>query len=446
MSDDETRAQAVRRERDAQRGALSSHLLTLSIDVLENRLGEVQLERELALLVDGLRGGGVTVAPGPLESWTLRELLENPETTELPPVVVPRLAWGERVTMLSAREKRGKSTLVAHGVAAASHGRAFLGEDTPIGKTLWVYYEGHKADVARTLATAHANPDRVRIAKGRAGEWGPLVELIGAEQPALVVIDTLASFAAGTLVKEFSRAEQWTPVMNGFAQRAQELHCAVVLIHHDKKTGGYADSRAIGAGCDMLLNLPGEPEDASPKRQLNGVGRWPYVNCAIRLDAGRYVLEDGIAGAPSVELRVLDFIRDHAGASKTDVRTFIGGRKDPVDEALTRLLSRGLIVNLGTETHHKYSVAGTAARDDEPATVPARHLADVADVAGQGLTQSSANHLARGGQPIGLATATVATENGTEPPRIHRCAGGCDTMFSRPGLTCHDCRRKAGAA
>ena len=59
------------------------------------------------------------------QCWTLRELLENP--VELPPAVVPRLAWPGRSTLLAAREKEGKSTLMTAAAAAVSRGSSFLG-------------------------------------------------------------------------------------------------------------------------------------------------------------------------------------------------------------------------------------------------------------------------------------------------------------------------------
>src|SRR6185437_3394504 len=56
----------------------------------------------------------------------LPEILADPELLKVPPVVMPRLAWRGRVSLLAAREKSGKTTLVGAGAAAHSAGQVFL--------------------------------------------------------------------------------------------------------------------------------------------------------------------------------------------------------------------------------------------------------------------------------------------------------------------------------
>ena len=70
--------------------------------------------------------------------YQLRDLLQRPELLHPPPVVVPRLAWEGRITLLAAPEKPGKSTLLGQAVAAVAQGHDFLG-DPPVeqGVTLW---------------------------------------------------------------------------------------------------------------------------------------------------------------------------------------------------------------------------------------------------------------------------------------------------------------------
>lgn len=379
------------------------------------------------------------------EAWTLGELQLHPELLKPPAAIIPWLAWPERVSLLSAREKRGKTTLIAHGAAALSQGAPFLGESTQAARVLWVFYEGHVGDVARTLTAAGAHSESVILMRGRPGEWAPLVAAIEKYQPALVVIDTLASFAAGTLVKEFSRAEQWTPVMNMFSRLAQSHHAAFIVIHHDKKSGGYADSRAIGAGVDMLLNMPGEPGDPSPRRQLTGVGRWPYSPCTITIDSGRYVIEG--MGATPVELEVLSYVRQHPGCSKRAVRDALGRRKDDADSAITKLIAENFIENRGGSTGHKYHALERGPNDEmghAPATLPATLNESVAGFGGQRLTPSPADSVARSGHPVGVATATPARANGGAS-QTYPCAGGCGVRFSAPGLKCNTCRSRPPA-
>lgn len=84
---------------------------------------------------------------------TLAEILSDPDVMKEPEPVIPRLAFGARLTMLSAREKEGKSTLASAGAAAVSGGARFLGEFCKRGSVLWVGLEEHLGDTARTLPT-----------------------------------------------------------------------------------------------------------------------------------------------------------------------------------------------------------------------------------------------------------------------------------------------------
>lgn len=67
-------------------------------------------------------------ADEPHRWFTLEELARRPELLAPPEAVVPRLAWEGRLTLLAAREKTGKSTLVRSAIAAKVTGRDFLGE------------------------------------------------------------------------------------------------------------------------------------------------------------------------------------------------------------------------------------------------------------------------------------------------------------------------------
>lgn len=63
----------------------------------------------------------------PSSARPLREWLENEELLRPPPVVVPLLLHQGRATLLSGREKIGKTTLVACAVSAASRGESWTG-------------------------------------------------------------------------------------------------------------------------------------------------------------------------------------------------------------------------------------------------------------------------------------------------------------------------------
>jgi RecA-family ATPase len=69
--------------------------------------------------------------------YTLAELLRRPELYAEPPIVVPELLFMGRVTLLSAREKFGKTTFSAQLAAALSAGIPFLGDLLPASVVVW---------------------------------------------------------------------------------------------------------------------------------------------------------------------------------------------------------------------------------------------------------------------------------------------------------------------
>ena len=95
---------------------------------------------------------------------TLRDWLADPEILRPPCAVIPHLAITGRVTLLSGREKVGKSTLAACAVAAASRAEPVLAVpvDQPV-RTLWYAIDEHFADAVRRFRSLGANLDHVII-------------------------------------------------------------------------------------------------------------------------------------------------------------------------------------------------------------------------------------------------------------------------------------------
>jgi hypothetical protein len=92
---------------------------------LERDAGSVNLEElraalEQAPLMISANGSG---PPG----RSAAEILADPEAREPPRPVVEPLAWECRTTVFSAREKRGKTTVMIAGAACVTSGRRWLG-------------------------------------------------------------------------------------------------------------------------------------------------------------------------------------------------------------------------------------------------------------------------------------------------------------------------------
>jgi putative DNA primase/helicase len=300
--------------------------------------------------------------------YSLAELYADPELTRLPPLIVPRLAYQGRVTLLAGREKSGKSTLITAAAASVSAGDAFLGEATPGAVVLYLALEEHLGDVARRFHLFNADAQRVHVVPRLEHGCADLRTLVDRYRPSLLVVDTLAALASGS-VEDFNSAAQWLPLLNSLVALAHETNTATVLLHHASKANGkYRDSTAIGGAVDMIIEV-NDPEDvADPTRREVGVrGRLPGSNFAFRFDGTAHVLATPISDVP-YETRVLEYLRANPGQSKTAIRDAVTGSNKAIDAALSRLVASGLVEHLGDGRTSRYEAIWSRDDTDRPET------------------------------------------------------------------------------
>lgn len=295
---------------------------------------------------------------------SLADYQSDPEMLRPPAAIIPSLAWRQRVTLISGREKAGKTTLVGYGVAAVSQGSAFLGEKPEMPETsLWLHLEGHVGDVVRMLTEAGANGEHVRMASRLHVKRGLVSVAQFAERyhPSVIVIDTLSSLVEGKM-QDPNNPSAWTPIMNALSGIAEDYDCSIVLIHHAKKNSAeYRDSTAIGAGVDMILHI--DRQDGAGKdsgvRRLTGRGRWDFNDVTLELRNGVYRKTDGDAIGGTLRAKILDYVRCNPRCGSRKLREAVGGRAQEVDDAVEELLRDGLLRDeIDAKKHHHYELGG----------------------------------------------------------------------------------------
>ena len=293
---------------------------------------------------------------------SLAELLADPAALQPPEAVIPRLAYRGRVTLLAAREKAGKSTLLTAGAAAVSQGGDFLGEPCPAGPVLWVTSDQeHPGELAQRAVRFGADPAAFHVLWPR----NPFADLAAAVErvaPGVLIVDSLAPFAR---VKDPFSSAEWPGVLLPLVRLARERDAAVVLAHHTTKAenGGYRDSTAIGAAVDLILEL--QRDGDGPRRKVSALGRWTVAGFTLELVGDGYRLV--AVGELSLDARLLAFVQQHPACSKLDVRSSVGGRAEDVDRALAQLIGRGAVRDTGTDRRHAYEAVTTATAEDPDA-------------------------------------------------------------------------------
>jgi putative DNA primase/helicase len=279
--------------------------------------------------------------PGPRRvRWKLAELWNNEIIMRPPPHVVPRLAWAGRSTLLAAREKAGKSTLIGYITSRVSRGESFLGEYCVKGDVLIIGLEEYLGDVARRLKHFGADGDRVTLVDGFLGEPADrpreIQNYIEDITPALCVVDSLVAFANGRGIDENDAA--MATIVQPLTDMAHATGTALIVVHHANKSAGKArGSTAITGATDVVCEFFAKDEDAEPNvRSMRSVGRVPLIRqYDLHFDGTTYELGNG-AEAP-IEPRIIAIIRERPGISTSDVVDAIGRRKDDVVKALQRM-------------------------------------------------------------------------------------------------------------
>lgn len=285
--------------------------------------------------------------------WKLSDLWKSESIMRPPPTVVPRLAWVGRSTLLAAREKSGKSTLIGYIASRVSRGEEFLGEYCVAGDVLIVGLEEFLGDVARRLKRFGADGDRVVLMNGFLGEKSRAEELRGHVEdmtPALTVVDSLIAFANDRGIDENDAA--MATVVQPLTDMAHATGTGLVIVHHANKAQGRArGSTAIMGATDVVCEFFAPDEDADPtNRRVRSVGRVPLIRqFDMRFDGDTFTLGD-TAKAP-LESRIVAVIRDRPTISTNDVAAAVGGSKTDVISTLHRMQAENVVENKSDSFH-----------------------------------------------------------------------------------------------
>lgn len=283
---------------------------------------------------------------------TLAEWLADPAALEPPKMLVPLLVLEGRTTLLAAREKAGKSTLLGQAVAAFSRGDEFLGSVCGPGRVIWYAIDEAVGDAVRRLALLAADGDSVVVMSQK-----PTPEQLRLHieefRPSLIVIDTLTELLAGILQSDRD-AMDMARALGPYMSVLRDTGTAAVLVHHATKDGrDYRGSGQLGAKVDVIamLRIPtsnSDPDDEDPdvdpdvevRRVLDVRGRGLSARKRLHFDGDRYQLGEGDQG---LDARILRAVRDGA-SSKNKVAKIVTGRRATVLHRIPELVEQGKLV------------------------------------------------------------------------------------------------------
>jgi archaellum biogenesis ATPase FlaH len=208
-----------------------------------------------------------------LEQLDIQRLLAQP-----PPI--HQWVWDgyiERrtLTVLHGDGGTGKSILAGHLARATSVGGQCLARNTTQGAVLIIDAENPLDEIARRMhaldyqaiptgsITYYRASDPILGATGHL-DVTTLHNVTTTHQPTLVILDSQRGLWAG----DEKEAIEIRPLYRSLQAVAEHLDCAIVVIHHDRRTGSYSGSSDIHNSADTRLHLE-RPDPDKPERILH---------------------------------------------------------------------------------------------------------------------------------------------------------------------------------
>lgn len=290
---------------------------------------------------------GTAPPPAPEErkpntGHTLGELLQRPELFIPPTPAIPCLAWPGLKTLLSGREKTGKSTFALAGAAAASRGGPFLDEAVPARTVLWVTEEP-LAIIAQRAAAMQGDVNRFVILPMEARPPEQLHGAVARWKPQIVVIDTLYRYA---LVEDENEAGAWLPVFRRLDEITRGGAALLLLVHAAKSShhSEYRGSTAIAGHVDVMLAMTAP--DVGKTRNLKAVGRIPVQDFRVQLgdDQTSFSLLGKPDGDAALKRAIAAYLEANGPTAASRLRRQLGVGHPKVMAVLGALIADGRVM------------------------------------------------------------------------------------------------------
>lgn len=271
------------------------------------------------------------------------------------------------LSLLTGREKAGKSLLLLDLVASVAAGEPFLGRAVCQGPAALLFLEDHPGDV-RSRVTQRLGSRSVKglplyfiPADGSVEEAAfhltdpeeveRLANTIRAFGWRVVAIDPLRE----THDLAENDADQMAPIIRPLRKLAHQLDVAIVLAHHQNKGGEARGSTAIRAAVDQEIHWKVDEEATGLSGVLRIMGRsGPKQRIGAELgEEGRFLASAGTGRITEVTTheRIVTALGRHPeGLETPDVVAAVNGdghaerAQGTIATALSRLVSQGTVV------------------------------------------------------------------------------------------------------
>ncbi len=284
---------------------------------------------------------------------SLHDLLNEPDEL-LPWVVKDTLPLGGS-SIIVAKPKVGKSTVVRQGMLCVANGAPFLNRATTAGPIIYIALEEKRSEIRRHFRDMGATGAELIFISTSIGKENPILNLtnmIDEVHPVWVVIDPLFKFVKVRDGNAYSEMSQAIEAIHNLARKAN-LH--ITLIHHstkgDRSGGdGILGSTAIFGGVDTAIIMKCDANS----RRIYSIQRYgvDIPESVITFDSVTRTVSLGIsqaaATAVSIEQSILGVLKlQNQPITENAISQKVKGEAGAKSLALRSLVASGAVVRTG---------------------------------------------------------------------------------------------------
>lgn len=289
----------------------------------------------------------------PTKLTSLKDLLDEPEEI-LPWVVKDMLPFGGS-SIITAKPKVGKSTIVRQGMLNVARGELFLNRETIAGSIIYLALEEKRSEIRRHFRDMGATGKESIFISTSIGKEEPistLRKMIEEVNAIWVIIDPLFKFIN---VKDGNAYSEMSKAIEPIHAVARDLNVHVTMIHHSTKGDrpggdGILGSSAIFGGIDTAIIL----KNNDGKRTIYTIQRYgvDIPESVLVFDKTTRVTSLGASQAATVavslEQKIIGFLSiQNQPISENAINENIGGDGVGRSSALRNLVASGTIVRTG---------------------------------------------------------------------------------------------------
>lgn len=255
--------------------------------------------------------------------------------------------------LLAGRPKAGKSTLARNLAKAVALGEDFLGRRCAAGEVIWLGLEESVAELRDALEALGATeaPIRYRVEGFHGDQEAWLRAAVEQTKPALVIIDTVGTFANVEDINSYSQVVKATKIFLELRNRFGTTFC---LNHHTNKANTALGSTYWEGVVDMTVVLTRNEDDSRTLKTegKRGTATIGFDATTIQMDPESGLITGtepkSITDRRVAEKAILLALADGKQVSREEL-VRAGGRRSYVSRAaIDSLVSQGLLAVEGT--------------------------------------------------------------------------------------------------